>query len=202
MAQTVVSACNAGNQGSIPGSGRSPGERNGNPLQYSCLENFHGLRSLVGYSPWGCKESNTTKRFHFLSFFSQVLMFRNLIRLLPSPTDGKSKAARGRHCTLRQRKKEKDWRRRRKEKCPQVYNSALPRTLAVLEGFCSCWLELVPLPLSWISEYSELGLCPFSMVVPGRCMKKSLQMFATATQGNREKIWSNCAYQCSRQQRH
>ena len=33
------SACNAGEQGSIPGSGRSPGEGNGNPLQYSCLEN-------------------------------------------------------------------------------------------------------------------------------------------------------------------
>ena len=33
------SACNAGNLGSIPGSGRSPGEGNGNPLRYSCLEN-------------------------------------------------------------------------------------------------------------------------------------------------------------------
>ena len=34
-----VSAYNAGNPGSIPGLGRSPGEGNGNPLQYSCLEN-------------------------------------------------------------------------------------------------------------------------------------------------------------------
>ena len=34
-----VSACNVGDQGSIPGLGRSPGEENGNPLQYSCLEN-------------------------------------------------------------------------------------------------------------------------------------------------------------------
>ena len=34
-----VSACSAGDPGSIPGSGRSPGEGNGNPLQYSCLEN-------------------------------------------------------------------------------------------------------------------------------------------------------------------
>ena len=34
------SACNAGDPGSIPGLGRSPGERNGNPLQYSCLENL------------------------------------------------------------------------------------------------------------------------------------------------------------------
>ena len=34
-----VSACNAGDPGSIPGLGRSPGEGNGNPLQHSCLEN-------------------------------------------------------------------------------------------------------------------------------------------------------------------
>ena len=34
-----VSACKVGGFGSIPGSGRSPGEGNGNPLQYSCLEN-------------------------------------------------------------------------------------------------------------------------------------------------------------------
>ena len=34
-----ASAWNAGDPGSIPGSGRSPGEGNGNPLQYSCLEN-------------------------------------------------------------------------------------------------------------------------------------------------------------------
>ena len=33
------SACNAGDLGSIPGLGRSPGEGNGNPLEYSCLEN-------------------------------------------------------------------------------------------------------------------------------------------------------------------
>ena len=37
--QVKVSARNAGDLGSIPGSGRSPGEGNGNPLQYSCLEN-------------------------------------------------------------------------------------------------------------------------------------------------------------------
>ena len=35
-----ASACNAGDPGSIPGSGRSPGEGNGTPLQYSCLENL------------------------------------------------------------------------------------------------------------------------------------------------------------------
>ena len=36
---------------SIPGSGRSPGRRYSNPLKYSCLENSHGQRNLVGYSP-------------------------------------------------------------------------------------------------------------------------------------------------------
>ena len=39
MAQTVKHLPNAGDLGSIPGLGRSPGEGNGNPLQYSCLEN-------------------------------------------------------------------------------------------------------------------------------------------------------------------
>ena len=38
-AEVKASACNVGDLGSIPGSGRSPGEGNGTPLQYSCLEN-------------------------------------------------------------------------------------------------------------------------------------------------------------------
>ena len=44
----------------LDGLGRSPGGRHGNPLQYSCRENPHGQRSLVGYSPWGHKELDTT----------------------------------------------------------------------------------------------------------------------------------------------
>ena len=59
---------------SAPVSGKSPGERNGNPLQYSCLENSVD-RSLAGYGPWGHKELDTTKqlarhyesRYEFLS---------------------------------------------------------------------------------------------------------------------------------------
>ena len=50
------SSCNAGDLGSAPGLGRSPRGRHGNPLQYSCLENPQGQKSLVGYNPWGCKE--------------------------------------------------------------------------------------------------------------------------------------------------
>ena len=66
-----ASAYNEGNPGSIPGSGRSPGEGNGNSLQYSCLEKSHGQRSLVGYSPWGHKESDTTEWLHFLFFINE-----------------------------------------------------------------------------------------------------------------------------------
>ena len=46
---------------SIPGLERSPGGGQGNPLQYSCLENPQGHRSLAGCSPWGGKESDMTE---------------------------------------------------------------------------------------------------------------------------------------------
>ena len=66
--EVKVSAHNAGDLGLIPGPERSPGEGNGNPLQFSCLENpieeeemGYRWRSLVGYSPWGHKESDTTE---------------------------------------------------------------------------------------------------------------------------------------------
>ena len=48
-------ACNVEDLGSIPGSGRPSGGGHGNPLQFYCLENSHGQRSLVGYSPWVTK---------------------------------------------------------------------------------------------------------------------------------------------------
>ena len=56
------STCNAGDLGSIPRLVRSPGGRYGNPLQYSCLENPQGQKSLAGYSPRGRKELDTTER--------------------------------------------------------------------------------------------------------------------------------------------
>ena len=52
------STCNPGDPSSIPGLGRSPGEGNGNPLQYSCLENSMDCM----YSPWGRKESDITEQ--------------------------------------------------------------------------------------------------------------------------------------------
>ena len=55
------STCNAGDLGLIPGFGRSPGGGHGNPLQYSCLENSHEQRSLMGHSPWSHKELDMTE---------------------------------------------------------------------------------------------------------------------------------------------
>ena len=64
------SACSGGGLGSIPGSERSPGEGNGNPLQYSCLKNPHGQGNLVGYIPRGHKESDMTEQLTY--FHSQL----------------------------------------------------------------------------------------------------------------------------------
>ena len=54
-------ACNAGDPCLIPGLESSPAGGRGNPLQYSCLENPHGQRSLVGYSPWGCSRTQLSE---------------------------------------------------------------------------------------------------------------------------------------------
>ena len=59
-----VNAGDTGGPGLIPGLERSPREGNGNPLQYSCLENLMDRESLAGYSPWDCKESHMTKNAH------------------------------------------------------------------------------------------------------------------------------------------
>ena len=56
-----ANARNTRDRGLIPGSGRSSRGKHGNPLQYSCLGNPHGERRLVGYSPRGLKESDTTE---------------------------------------------------------------------------------------------------------------------------------------------
>ena len=61
--------------GSIPGSGRYPGEENGNPLQSSCLEDPHGYRSLAGYSPGGLKESDRAEQLHFDFTLIPIILF-------------------------------------------------------------------------------------------------------------------------------
>ena len=56
-----ANAGDAGDTGLIPGLGKSPGEGNGNPLQYFCLENPMDGGTWY-YNPWGCKESDTTEQ--------------------------------------------------------------------------------------------------------------------------------------------
>ena len=82
----IESACNAGDidVGLISEWGRSPGEGHGNPLQYSCQEP-HGQRSLVGYSPWGCKESDTTEAAeHTPSVYMSITVSQFIPPPLPS----------------------------------------------------------------------------------------------------------------------
>ena len=59
----------------IPGLGRSHGRGHGNPLQYSCLDNPHGQRSLVGCIPWGHKELDTTERLSSTQHKPQPIQF-------------------------------------------------------------------------------------------------------------------------------
>ena len=73
------SSCKTGDLGSIPGLGRSPGGGHDSPLQYSCLENPHGQRSLVSYGLRGHKELDMTER---LSRAQAQFSFERLSRLL------------------------------------------------------------------------------------------------------------------------
>ena len=83
-----ASAYNERDPGSIPGWERSPGEGNGNQLQYSCLDNST-QKSLAGYSPWGRKESDTTKQLSLIhticQYLNQIMMFSKALRLLKVP---------------------------------------------------------------------------------------------------------------------
>ena len=71
------SACNSGDMSSVPGSGRSPGEGEGYPLQYSCLENSLDRGGLADYSPWDCKELDTTERLTHMSIYVSTFSFKN-----------------------------------------------------------------------------------------------------------------------------
>ena len=57
-----ASTVDAGDLGSIPGSGKSPGEGNSYPTPVFLPGEFYGQRRLVGYSPWGRKESDMTEQ--------------------------------------------------------------------------------------------------------------------------------------------
>ena len=84
VAQTAKNQpANSGDLGSISGLGRSPGGGGqGNPLQYSCLENPYGQRSLAGYSPWGYKESDTTERLSTAQHEDVLYNMRNTANIL------------------------------------------------------------------------------------------------------------------------
>ena len=69
------SSCNAGDLDLISGLGRSHGGGHGNPLQYSCLQNPHGQRSLAGYSPRGHgKESDMTEQLSTAQYIMSKLL--------------------------------------------------------------------------------------------------------------------------------
>ena len=75
-----ASACNAGDLGSIPGSGRSPEERNGNPLQYSCLENPMDGGAWQATVHGVAKSQTQTERLHFrlyLRMLGEALLWRS-----------------------------------------------------------------------------------------------------------------------------
>ena len=61
-----ASACNVGDPGSIPGLGRSPRRRKWQSTPPLLPGKSHGRRRLIGYSPWGRKESDTTERLDFI----------------------------------------------------------------------------------------------------------------------------------------
>ena len=71
------STYNEGDLGSIPGLGRSPEGGHGNPLQYSCLQNPHGQRSLVGFSPGGRKESDMTERLNTIVSWGEEITYKD-----------------------------------------------------------------------------------------------------------------------------
>ena len=73
--ESTFSAGDAGDMDLIPGLGRSAEGGNGNPLQYSCMEKSRGWRGLMGYSPWGCKESGL---FHVSTGHLYVLLIQFL----------------------------------------------------------------------------------------------------------------------------
>ena len=77
------SACSAGDRDSIPGLGGSPGEENGNPLQYPCLENLMD-RSLVGCNHGVAKSWARLSNEHLLTYVSLSSLVAQLVKNLPA----------------------------------------------------------------------------------------------------------------------
>ena len=79
--EVKASACNAGDLGSNPGSGRSPGEGSGNPFQYSCLEN------PMDRGAWWATVYRVAKSRTWLSNFTILLHFSSVAQLCPTLCD-------------------------------------------------------------------------------------------------------------------
>jgi len=84
-----TNAADARDPGSILGLGRSPGEGKANPLQYSYLKKSPGQRSLAGYSPWGCKESDMTEHLPAENYLSYTSFQEVTISCTSSKLDNK-----------------------------------------------------------------------------------------------------------------
>ena len=132
------SACNAGELGLIPGLGRSPGEENGNPLPVES----HGQRSLVGYSPRGCKELDTTERltlsplinFRYVTFYTEKLSWTyDFIRGLCTLNDFSS---------------------------PMVTKISRPVTYVFLKNNIKCLN--IKVQILWVSYFSHCALVSFA----------------------------------------
>ena len=118
------SACNARDLGLIPGSGRSPGGENGNPLQYSCLENSMdrgAWRALVdGLAKSWTGLSTSTK------FISNVFSPNHF--LFPGPTHSQSDA-------------EWCWQTHSRSHLLPYFRASNVHVRLYPEGFCVCWLQ-------------------------------------------------------------
>ena len=145
MAQMVkASAYNAGDSGSIPGSGRSPGEGNGNPLQYSCLEN------PMDRGAWWAAVHGVTKSRTRLSDFT---FFLSLMKIMAPPSkDPMQGLPHSVPPTLQQATADPRPRQRRLDPHRQVWVSLLGSLL-------------LP-PGSWCTRFC---LCPPRVCCPGLC---------------------------------
>ena len=83
-----ASVCSVGDLGSIPGSGRSPGEENGNPLQHSCMENAKD-RGAWWATVYGVTESDTTEQLslHFFTSNTHTHTHTQLYEIIWSLTE-------------------------------------------------------------------------------------------------------------------
>ena len=134
------SAYTAGDPGWIPGLGRSPGGEHGNPLQYSCLENPHGQRSLVGYSPWGCKEPYTTEQWTLIEIRCKIQTNKKLwigknLGTMTKP----SSPRKNRNCIMNMR----NW-----STLIVTGGSGIQEFVSIELGWPTCSFRLVPLALT------------------------------------------------------